>query len=84
VAARSFLSKTAQRPRLRELILLAGACLECVDGLLGECPRFLEIEKALMSLLLQCLCNDFPRLSKKGAWRMEQKKENDHSEIGSR
>jgi hypothetical protein len=55
-----------------------------VDGLLGECPRFLEIEKALMSLLLQCLCNDFPRLSKKGAWRMEQKKENDHSEIGSR
>jgi hypothetical protein len=73
VTARPFLSKTAQRPRLRELILLEGTCLECLDGLLGECARFLEIKKALMSFLLQCLCNEFPRLSGIGAWRMEQK-----------
>ncbi|MGA3010806.1 MAG: hypothetical protein ABSD72_11160 [Terracidiphilus sp.] len=58
--------------------------MEFLDGLLGECARFLEIQKVLMSLLLQCLCNEFPRPSEKGAWRMEQKQENNQGEIECR
>jgi hypothetical protein len=71
------LSKTIQRPHLRELILFAGAGLEYLDGFLGECAHLFGIQKAPMSLL-QCLSSEFPRLSGIGAWRMEQEQESDH------
>jgi hypothetical protein len=69
------LSKTVQRPQQREPILFAGTGLECLGGLLCECARFFEIQTAPMSLLLQCLCSEFPRLSGIGAWRMGQESE---------
>jgi hypothetical protein len=77
MAARPFLSKTAQRPRLRELIIFASVGLECLNDLPGECACFFKAQTAPLNLRL-CLCSEFLSLSGIGAWWMEHKHENIH------